>query len=33
VNLQDRRGQAKPYQLRQITALIRQYDLRLEEDP
>jgi hypothetical protein len=32
LNLQDRRGQAKPYQLRQLVALVRRYDLRIEED-
>ena len=32
LNLQDRRGQAKPYQLRQLVALVRRYDLRIEEN-
>lgn len=32
LNLQDRSGQAKPYQLRQIVALVRRYDLRIEDD-
>ncbi len=32
LNLQDRGGQAKPYQLRQLMALIRRYDLRIEDD-
>ncbi|HUG74977.1 MAG TPA: type II toxin-antitoxin system HicA family toxin [Acidimicrobiia bacterium] len=32
VNLQVERGQAKRYQVRQIGALVRRYDLRLEED-
>jgi predicted RNA binding protein YcfA (HicA-like mRNA interferase family) len=32
LNLQDRSGQAKPYQLRQLMALVRQYDLRIEDD-
>ena len=32
LNLQDRDGQAKPYQLRQLVALVRQYDLKIEED-
>jgi hypothetical protein len=32
LNLQDRGGQAKPYQLRQLVALVRRYDLRIEED-
>lgn len=31
LNLQDRRGQAKPYQLRQLIALVRRYNLRIEE--
>lgn len=30
VNLQQVRGQAKPYQVRQVVALVRRYDLRLE---
>ena len=30
LNLQDRRGQAKPYQLRQLAALVRRYNLTLE---
>ena len=33
LNLQDRCGQAKPYQLRQLLALIRRYDLEIEDDP
>jgi hypothetical protein len=33
LNLQDRGGQAKPYQLRQLLALIRRYDLGIEDDP
>ena len=32
LNLQDRGGQAKPYQLRQLVALVRRYDLTIEED-
>lgn len=32
LNLQDRGGQARPYQLRQLVALVRRYDLRVEED-
>jgi len=32
VNLQESRGDAKPYQVRQIAALIRRYDLRLEDE-
>jgi hypothetical protein len=31
LNLQDRKGQAKPYQLRQLMTLVRRYDLRIEE--
>ena len=31
VNLQVERGQAKPYQVRQIATLIRPYDLHLED--
>ncbi len=30
VNVQEVKGQAKPYQLRQLLRLIEQYDLRLE---
>lgn len=32
VNLQDVRGQAKPYQLRQVVALARRYALSVEEE-
>jgi hypothetical protein len=32
LNLQEIGGQAKPYQLRQLTALVRQYHLGIEED-
>ncbi|MGH9075913.1 MAG: type II toxin-antitoxin system HicA family toxin [Acidimicrobiales bacterium] len=32
VNLQESRGQAKAYQVRQVVALVRRYDLRLEDD-
>jgi predicted RNA binding protein YcfA (HicA-like mRNA interferase family) len=32
VNLQDVRGQAKPYQLRQALRLIERYNLTLEDD-
>lgn len=32
LNLQNRRGQAKPYQLRQLMTLVRRYDLSIEED-
>ncbi|MGH9462048.1 MAG: type II toxin-antitoxin system HicA family toxin [Vicinamibacteria bacterium] len=31
VNLQDVRGQAKPYQIRQLLRLIERYNLELEE--
>jgi predicted RNA binding protein YcfA (HicA-like mRNA interferase family) len=30
LNLQDARGQAKPYQVRQLLRLIERYDLKLE---
>ncbi len=32
LNLQDVRGQAKPYQIRQFLKLVERYDLRLEDD-
>ena len=32
LNLQDRRGQAKPYQLRQLIALVKRYNLTVEEN-
>jgi hypothetical protein len=32
LNLQDRGGQAKPYQLHQLVALVRRYDLRIEDE-
>ncbi len=32
VNLQDARGQAKPYQVRQVLRLIERYGLRLKDD-
>ena len=32
LNLQERGGQAKPYQLRQLLAMVRRYDLTIEED-
>jgi len=32
LNLQDRRGQAKPYQLRQLIALVKRYNLTIEEN-
>jgi predicted RNA binding protein YcfA (HicA-like mRNA interferase family) len=31
INLQEEKGDAKPYQVRQIATLVRRYDLRLEE--
>ncbi len=31
VNLQAERGQAKPYQVRQIATVVRRYDLGLED--
>ena len=31
VNLQAERGQAKPYQVRQVVVLVRRYDLQLED--
>jgi predicted RNA binding protein YcfA (HicA-like mRNA interferase family) len=33
VNLQSIRGQAKPYQIRQLMRLVERYDLRLEDRP
>lgn len=32
LTLQDRAGPAKPYQLRPLVALVRRYDLSIEED-
>lgn len=32
VNLQDRKGKAKPYQIRQFLELVEQYNLELGED-
>jgi hypothetical protein len=32
VNLQAEKGQAKPYQIRQIATLVRRYDLHLEDE-
>lgn len=32
VNLQVEKGQAKRYQVRQVTTLVRRYDLKLEEE-
>ena len=32
VNIQNNKGNAKPYQIRQFLSLIEIYDLRLEED-
>lgn len=31
VNLQDEKGQAKRYQVRQVATLVRRYDLTVEE--
>ena len=31
INLQSVRGQAKPYQIRQLLRLVERYDLRLED--
>ena len=31
VNLQATKGEAKPYQVRQVATLVRQYDLQLED--
>jgi hypothetical protein len=33
VNLQSVRGQAKPYQVRQLMRLVERYDLKLEDWP
>ena len=33
INLQSVRGQAKPYQVRQLMRLVERYDLRLEGKP
>jgi len=33
INLQEVRGQAKPYQVRQVAAVVRRYNLRLEDEP
>jgi predicted RNA binding protein YcfA (HicA-like mRNA interferase family) len=32
VNLQEIKGQAKPYQIRQFLKLVEEYNLRLEDD-
>lgn len=32
VNLQDVKGEAKPYQIRQFLRLVEKYNLRLEEE-
>lgn len=32
VNLQNRRGKAKPYQIRQFLDLVEQHDLQMEDD-
>jgi len=33
LNLQEQKGQAKPYQVRQVATVIRRYDLRVEDQP
>jgi len=33
VNLQPRRGQTKAYEIRDVVRLIRQYNLKLEDEP
>ena len=33
INLQSVRGQAKPYQVRQLMRLVERYDLRLKDRP
>lgn len=33
INLQSVRGQARPYQIRQLLRLVERYDLRLEDRP
>jgi hypothetical protein len=33
INLQAVRGQAKPYQIRQLVRLVERYDLRLKDRP
>ena len=33
VNLQEVRGQAKPYQVRQFMKLVERYNLQLEDEP
>ena len=33
LTLQVQRGQAKPYQVRQVPALVRRYNLQLEDEP
>jgi hypothetical protein len=33
INLQSVRGQAKPYQIRQLVRLVERYDLRLKDRP
>jgi hypothetical protein len=32
INLQEQKGQAKPYQVRQVATLVRRYDLMVEEE-
>ncbi len=33
VNLQEVRGEAKPYQIRQFLRLVERYNLKLEDEP
>jgi predicted RNA binding protein YcfA (HicA-like mRNA interferase family) len=33
INLQSVKGQAKPYQIRQLMRLVERYDLKLEDGP
>jgi hypothetical protein len=33
LNLQERKGKAKPYQVRQLLLLVEQHDLKLAEEP
>jgi predicted RNA binding protein YcfA (HicA-like mRNA interferase family) len=33
INLQKRKGKAKPYQIRQFLQLVEEYNLELREDP
>ncbi len=33
INLQEVKGHAKPYQIRQVLSLVERYNLKLEEEP